>query len=168
MTSKQKSRTVTPDERESIVRDMRAGMARNELAKKYGRSGQTISAIAKAEGHDFLAELAETTRLKLARATETFKANSAERRAELAAYGLQRAQELLDEMNEPCQVFNWDKDGNFDTQTLARPPHETRVKMMQGYRWALQTAVDVSRHDEKGDVGMSQLEGWLKAMTGRT
>lgn len=87
-------RPVGDKERANIIADMHAGMARNAIARKYVRSGWTISTIAETIGFEF-------DRSQTALALAAGKLDVAKAQQDLARSFLVRAQEALDQLDMP-------------------------------------------------------------------
>lgn len=87
-------RPVGKEERADIITDMRNGMPRNAIARKYTRSGWTISTIAETIGFEF-------NREQTALALAAGKLDVAKAQQDLAKSFLVRAQEALDQLDMP-------------------------------------------------------------------
>lgn len=96
-----RAKPITAEER-ALVRQWHAEhVSRNEMCKRLGRGGKTISRIATEEGLSF-----DRTG-SLAVATAVKKADAAERRARLQLDSLEAAEKLLRQMFSPARVYNF-------------------------------------------------------------
>jgi hypothetical protein len=92
-------RPVDDEERANIIADMRTDMPRNAIARKYNRSGWTISNIAESIGFEF-----DRSHTALAIAARDLDIAAAQQT--LARSFLIRAQEALDRIDEPTDVLH--------------------------------------------------------------
>lgn len=151
---------ISDAERQAIVDLLPSGMSAAKIAKQVGRSIQTVSRIAQAEGHRW----GDTN---LAHAHEARSAYSAERRAEIAARFTEECDRLLDELHGEYLVFNFGgKDNTFEERTLVEPPTEAKRQLIQAAREAMRTVLDIDRHDNKGDTVGSAFDAFLERMMG--
>lgn len=86
---------LTDSEREQIADAIRAGEARNEIARRFGRSPDTVSRIAAAAGLDF-------DRTMTQNATAARKADTDARWEKLRGDLVVAAERLLGELEQPC------------------------------------------------------------------
>lgn len=138
---------VTDDERRRILEHLRTGASCNATAKKFHRSPDTVSRIAKKAGHSF-------GHTNLARAHEARKAYGAEQRASTAARLHEEADRLLDALHEPHRVWNiGGKDNVYTEHRHPEPDVGAKYTMIRAAREALRTVLDIDRHDNRqGDV----------------
>lgn len=111
------AKPVTEAER-IAVRELHAqGVSRNEMCKRLGRGGRTISRIAAELGLSF------DRSGSLAVATEVKKADAAARRARLQVDMLEAAEKLLVQMFAPAKVYNFGgKDNVYEERAHDEPP----------------------------------------------
>ncbi|MFI9824428.1 helix-turn-helix domain-containing protein [Streptomyces sp. NPDC052013] len=146
-----KARPVTDEDRQR-VRELHAdGKGRNEIAELLGRSGRTISTIAKDLGLSF-ARAAEVRQ-----ATEIRQADLEARRTAFAIRLQDIAEREANKIDKPHTYFDWGgKDHDFDTYEAPEPtPADKRALMA-----TVATAVDRSLklvppkdEDGSGEVG---------------
>lgn len=149
---------VTDDERAEIIALIQSGQSCKAVAKTVGRSPDTISRIARSIGWTF-------GRTNLERARETRSAYCAERRAEIAATATEKAERLLAEMEEPFVAFNFGgKDNTYNEHHLDRPPTDAVRAMVQSFRDLMRTVIDIDRHDNQAEDGISAVDQWLRGI----
>jgi hypothetical protein len=85
-------------EREIVVAWIRAGVARNEIARRTGRGGQTVSTVAKQEGLTFVRDVMIPARAAKA-------SDLANRRLILATKAAEKLDKLLDAIDGPLTVY---------------------------------------------------------------
>lgn len=154
------AKPVTPDERAHIIELLHTGKSANTIAREAGRSVDTISRIAKAEGHRF-------GQTNLAHAHEARRAYGAEARAETARRFHQRANELLEQMEGEYLVFNFGgRDNTYEEHVLAGPPVEAKRQLIQAAAQAMKVVLEVDKHDNAGGGDVAAVDQWLAAMTG--
>lgn len=154
---------LTPDERDHIIKLIRAGWHRNDIATNLGRSRGTVTNVANTIGHNW-----ETVgQSALTRARETRSAYCAERRATLAARFTEEAEQLLDQMHRPHLAYNFGgRDNTYEEHQLDEPPVDAKRALIQAAREAMRTVLDIDRHDNKGDEGAAAVDSWLRGMIG--
>lgn len=156
------AKPLTDHERQAITDLLTANpdLACNEIARRTGRSPDTISRIARQIGHRF-------GRTSVARAREARSAYSAERRALLAARATERAEELLGAMGEPYTAFSFGgRDNVYSEHVLDVPPVEVRRQIAQAVRDLVRTVLDIDRHDNRADAGNADVDRWLVHVMG--
>lgn len=154
------AKPVTPDERAHIVDLLHTGKSARTIATQTGRSVDTISRIAAAEGHRF-------GQTNVARAHEARRAYGAEARAETAKRFHERANELLELMDGEYLVFNFGgRDNTYEEHTLPTPPVEAKRQLIQAAAQAMKVVLEVDKHDNAGERGVAAVDAWLAAMTG--
>lgn len=154
-------RPVGDQDRDQVQALHAQGLSRNDIARKMGRSGRTVSRIADALGLTF--ERGEKTRA----ATEARKADAKVRRAALALALLEDAERLRQAMWAETRVFNFGgRDNTFAEQTLTEPPHADKLRLMQAAGVAIDKAVNLDKYDRVDD-SLNGVDAWLAAMTGQ-
>lgn len=109
-----------PDKtRAAILEDIRAKAGSTRaIAARHGVSDATVRKIAKDEG-----ETEAFTREHTEKATRARVADMAELRTRVAQKYLRKADELLDQIDEPHTVFSFGgKDNSYNEHTFDRPP----------------------------------------------
>ena len=145
------------DERQRIIDLLPGGRSARSIARETGHSTSTISSIAKSVGHEF-------GRANLARAQEARQAYGAEWRADFAKRLSAKCDDLLGDMDGAYLVYNFGgKENDYNEHTLAAPPTEAKERLVKSIRLAMQTILDIDRHDNQGG-DTSAVEEWLKAM----
>lgn len=111
------AKPVTDEER-AAIREMHAqGVGRNEMCKRLGRGGRTISRVAAELGLSF------DRSGSLAVATAVKKADAAERRARLQVNMLEAAEMLLEQMFQPARVYSFGgKENEYNERQHDEPP----------------------------------------------
>jgi hypothetical protein len=106
-------RSLSAAESARIVEAIRAGAARNEIARQFGRSPSTVSKIATAAGLSF-------DRAATAAATEAKRVDMEERRSQVAERLLSDAERLRERIWQPAIVYRW-HEGELLTDVLPSP-----------------------------------------------
>jgi len=155
-----KGKRVTDADREAVRRMHAEGKGRNDIATALGRSGRTISEIAKSLGLSF------ARAAQVRQATEIRQADLADRRAALAQRLQEVAERELEKVNKPHVYFDWGgKDHDFDTYEAPEPtPSDKRALL-----GVVATAVDRSLKlapPEQDAEGLAAVDAWLKGMMG--
>lgn len=153
-------RPVTDEDRDQ-VRELHAeGLSRNEIARRIGRSGKTVSNIAKAAGLTF------ERGPEVAAATEARKVDAKARRAALALALLDDAERLRQQLWEGCQVHNFGgKDNTFETAWISEPTFRDKRDIITAVGVAVDRSVKLDAYD-RADEQMSAIDAWLAAMSG--
>lgn len=145
---------VTDADREQVQALHAEGLSRNEIARRIGRSGRTVSRIADDLGLDF--ERGERTRA----ATEAKKADAKARRAQLALDLLDDAARLREQLWQPAIVFNFGgRENTYEQHELPRPPAADQLKIVQAATIAATKSLDIEKHD--ADTGNEDERGML-------
>lgn len=132
---------LKPAERKRILALHADGMSRNDIARTVKRSSSTVTRIVHEAGGTF-----DRTATKAA--TEARKADLAEKRALLREKYLQRADELLEQMTQPCVVFNFGgKDNTYAERRLDKPPVKDLRDLMQAASTATSAEIRISQAD---------------------
>lgn len=141
------------------VRELHAqGKSRNAIAEEIGRSGRTVSRIAKELGLTF-------DRERTRAATEAKKDDARAKRAALALALLDDAQRLRRQLWKPAHyVDHGGKEFDRVDWTLPEPTFADKQKIMQSVGIAVDKAVRLDEYD-KADVATSGVDAWLQHMT---
>ncbi len=138
------AKPLTDQERQAIADLIRTGKSRNEVAALCGRSPDTVSRIAT----DIEWTFGQTN---VARAHEARSAYAKERRAELAAGAMERAQELITGFEaEQAHVTSM---GEVVSAPLDAKGQKDRAQAVQ---LLTRTVLDIARHDSAADEGKAR------------
>jgi transposase-like protein len=153
-------RPLPPDKRAAIVRDITTGgKSAGRIARDHGVAQSTVSRIAKQDGLDF-------DRSQTKRATEAAVADNKARRAVISRKFLEKADELLDQMDQPHLVFNFGgKDNTYNERELDRPPTADLRNLIVSAATAFDKHLAADRHDSD-DQGLAAVDAWLRTMLG--
>lgn len=152
---------LTDAERQQVIDLLKTGKSARSISRETGRPPSTISDIAKSVGHHF-------GQANLARAHEAQSAYSAEWRADFAKRLSAKCDDLLSEMSGPYLVYNFGgRDNVYTEHMLDAPPTEAKAQLVKSIRLAMQTILDIDRHDRSED-DMAVVDEWLKALRGET
>lgn len=150
--------TGLPDEDRARILELHAqGMSRNDIAREVGRSGSTVSKVVRDAGLAF-------DRTSTIEATRARQADLAEMRADLEMRYLERAAELLEQMDEKHIVFNiGGKDNVYTEHTLDRPTTGDIRNLMQSASIATTASLKIATSGV-GDTDHSAVDAWLEHM----
>lgn len=136
---------VTDAERERVRELHAAGKGRNEIAELLGRSGRTVSAIAK----DFGLTFARADQVRVA--TQVRQADLADRRAALAQRLQDVAERELEKLTQPHTYFDWGgKDHEFDTYEAPEPTPADKRALMGVVATAVDRSMKLAPPKEEG------------------
>lgn len=153
MGKRPQSPPVTPEERARVQELHAAGKGRNEIARDIGRDGATITKICRTLGLSFERE---ATRVAVA----ARKVDLAARRAEISAKFLAKADDLLDQIDEPHLVFSFGgKFNEYNEHTLDKPPTSDIRNLMTSAAVAMDKHLAAEKHDTAS--GAEQIAGLL-------
>ncbi|WP_202516588.1 helix-turn-helix domain-containing protein [Streptomyces sp. SID161] len=140
-----KARPVTDQDRKR-VRELHAeGKGRNEIANALGRSGRTISTIAKDLGLSF------SRAAEVRQATEIRQADLANRRAALAQRLQDVAERELEKVDKPHTYFDWGgKDHDFDTYEAPEPTPADKRALLGVVATAVDRSLKLAPPKEEG------------------
>ena len=149
---------LTDADRQQILALHAKGMTRNDIARTVKRSQSTISRVVAGAGKS-------VDRTDTRAATEARKADLAEKRARLREKYLQRADELLEQMTQPCVVFNFGgKDNSYEEHTLTSAPSGDKRNLMQAAATALAKHEALVKMDQSME-NHSAVDAWLEHIT---
>ena len=132
------------------------GLGRNEIAKLTGIGAASVTRIVQADGGSF-------DRSKTEQAVKARQVDMASLRGQVAQKLLTRANELLDDMDEPFLAFNFGgKDNTYAEHLLERAPVEARHTMIRAAATAMRTHTDLVKFDS--DQGQGHAESLLDAI----
>jgi hypothetical protein len=141
---------VTDAERQRVLDLITADPTRSagSIAREVGRSHQTVQRIGAAAGHSW-------DRSATKNATQARQADNAARRAAVSARFLDKANELLDQMEGPFLAFNFGgRDNTYNEHELERPPTGDLRNLMVAAATAFDKHLAAERH-ESGDPDVS-------------
>lgn len=152
---------LTDEQRAAITADLEGDTkSRNEIAREHGVSPSTVSKIAREKNKTF-------DRAKTEKATRARVSDMAALRAQVAEKYLRKADELLDQMDEPHLVFSFGgKENTYNEQLLERPPTGDLRNLMTASAVALDKHLKIISADtESGSAGAaSMLSGIADAL----
>jgi len=149
---------LDPAKRAAIAEDIRAGKARNAIARERGVSPATVSNIARENNLTFDRTLTET-------ATRAKQIDNKARRAALAERLLDKATDLLDLMDEPYLVYAFGgKDNDYNEHLRDRPPATDLRNLMTSAAVAIDKHAVLEKLDtDSGAAGARSMLGELGA-----
>lgn len=145
-------RPVEPQKRAEVIALFGEGFSRNEIARRAGVAGATVSKICAGEGLEF-------DRSMTALAVRAHQIDLAEERVLLAKKIAVRADELLEDMDAPMMVHNFGgRENTFVEELIDAPTVEARQRMMTGVGIAFDK---ITRIVERSTDGVVQANGIL-------
>lgn len=149
-----------PELRQAVIDDLPSGMSCRAIAERNGVSADWVSKLAKTVGHRWGAK-------HTAAAAAVNREYGAEHRALLRRMFQQRAQQLLDEFNEPYLAFSFGgRDNEYNEHRFDTPPIEARRQMIQAAATAVKEARALDEHD-RTDEHLSDFDTWLAQISGQ-
>lgn len=155
MASPRPRRPVTAEDFDQ-VRELHAQhLSRNEIAKRLGRSGRTVSRIAADLGLSF--DRANDPHLR--KATEARKADARARRAALAVALLEDAERLRQQIFAPVVVYSFGgRENNFAEAQASRPSPRDVRDLMTAVGIAIDRSIKLEQLDaDTGTTGARAL-----------
>jgi hypothetical protein len=148
------------DKRAAIQADIEASQkSRNQIARDHDVSVGTVTNIAKAAGLTTAFDRSQTKT-----ATEAKKADNAALRASTSRRLLEKANELLDQMDQPHVAFHFGgKDNTYNEKQLDRPPVADLRNLMTAAAVAVDKHLVIEKHDNSGE-SHAAVDAWLDAM----
>ncbi len=146
------------DKRAAILADIRSGILGNRrIADKHEVAPSTVSRLAAEAGIVGAFERSQTKN-----ATEAVIADSRALRAATARRLIAKANDLLDQMDQPHIVFNiGGKDNIYTEQLMDRPPTGDLRNLMVTAATAIDKHIVLERHDATDPGAMGSLLGSL-------
>lgn len=130
---------------------------RNQIAREHDVSVGTVTKIAKESGATDAFDRSQTKN-----ATEAVIADSRALRASTARRLIVKANDLLDQMDQPHIVFNiGGKDNIYTEQLMAKPPTGDLRNLMVTAATAIDKHIVLDRHDATDPGAMGSLLGTL-------
>jgi len=152
-----RGRPVAQQDYDDVRRLHAAGLGRNAIQAETGRSGRTVSRIAKELGLSF--ERGEQVKA----ATEAKKTDAAARRARLQVDMLEAAEKLLGQMFAPTVVFNFGGSENiYREKTRLEPPFKDKREIASALTQLVNGSTRLAELD-KG-TGIDQAKSMLGAL----
>lgn len=137
-------RPVTEADRTQVRTMIEAGMSRNAIARQLGRSGHTITGIARELGLTF--DRANDPQLRAA--TDARIADGRRRRAQLQLVALDNANRLARQMFVPTTVFNFGgKDNTYNERQLDEPTTRDKRDLAVAIQALTNSAIRLAEHD---------------------
>jgi hypothetical protein len=138
--------TVTDTERTKIIAAIKAGDSSRTIAKRFGRSTNTIAKISKAAGVPFSRPGIET-------ATRIRKLDNAARRAILEAGMLDDAIRLRAELFAPTTIHNFGgRDNTYASENIPQPTITGKRELASAIRTLTDGAANLAKANDNGGV----------------
>ncbi len=147
------AKPVSPDERERIVAEFGTGKSCKQIAREVGRSADTISRIAREEGHEF-------GRTNIANARRANLAYGAERRAAIRASTVENVERLLGQMFAPATIHNFGgKDNTYNSHEINEPTFRDKQSIGQTIAtlWRVVQAIDAVEETQNDTAGIDRV-----------
>ncbi|MBF8193269.1 helix-turn-helix domain-containing protein [Nonomuraea sp. K274] len=153
-------RPIPDNVRQNILDDINAGeKSRNQIARDHNVSVGTVTNIAKRAGLTTAFDRSATKN-----ATEAAKADNAALRAATSRRLLVKANELLDQMDQPHLAFNFGgKDNTYNEKQLPKPPVSDLRNLMTAAAVAVDKHLVIEKHDNSGE-SHAAVDAWLTEM----
>lgn len=149
---------IPDDKRNAIADDIRAGKPRNQIARDHDISAGTVTNIAREIGLTSAFDRSATKN-----ATAAAVADNRAWRALTSRRFLKKANDLLDQMDQPHIVFNiGGKDNVYTEHLMDRPPTADLRNLIVSAATAFDKHLAQDRHDAGGDV--SEVESLLDSL----
>lgn len=146
---------ISDDIRAAILADIKAGQkSRAQIARDHGVAGSTVAKVADQAG-----ETADFARARTENATRAVQADLAKKRAEISARLLEKAAELIAQMDEPHLVFSFGgKDNQYAERTIPKPTTGDVRNLMTSAAIALDKHMKIQDYErglgDQGDKGV--------------
>lgn len=150
---------VTDEDREQVRALHAAGLGRNEIAREIGRSGETVSKIAKALGLSF------ERGPEVAAATAAKVADAKARRAQLMHELLDDAERLRVQLFAPTTIHSFGgKENTYNSKDVDQPLFRDQRDIIQSVSTAITASIRLDQHDaDTGADGAKSMLGALAA-----
>ena len=147
--------------RRAILTDIKAAKPRNQTARDHGVSPSTVTKIAQAEGLENAFDRSQTKK-----ATAAAVADSKAERARTSRRFLDKANALLDQMDQPHTAYAFGgRDNNYNEHEFSKPPVDALRTLITAAAIAFDKHIAQDRHDAEKDDGLASVDEWLAAMT---
>ncbi len=159
---------LTDAERDAIAADIAAGMARNEIARKHGRSAGTVTKIAQDRGLTF-------DRSAVKSACEAKQADNRARLASLQSDIIDDAIRLRQQLWKPCvelkpMVVSGGMHAPAHVEIVKvkrqQPTFADQQKIATSVAICVDKAIAIDRHSDGGDGMRSDLDRFLAHLIG--
>lgn len=155
-------RRIDDDKRAAILADIKAGKARNLIAREYEVSAGLVSKIAKEADVTDAFDRSHTKN-----ATEAAQADNAASRTRLAARFLEEAHKALDDLHGPYTVYSFGgKDNLYNDHKLDEPPSSDKRNFMIIAATAADKHMAIDKH-ASNTQGLSAVDEWLAHVLGK-
>lgn len=148
-------RPVTDEERDFMLADMREGMSRNAIARKYGRASGTVTDVAREHGHVF-----DRSQTELARAARQLDVKEAQEK--LAKMFLERGIEALEAMDGRYEITQWSPPSEFHSGEFVTTSVEPSPRDLQNYMTT--AAIGMQRARELLATGVNDDQAAARSM----
>lgn len=151
------AKPVSQEERERIIAAFATGKSCRQIAREFGRSTGTISAIAAETGHEF-------GRSNVLRAVEINRRYGAEWRANAKQRMAEAFDDFMDDLKRPTLVYAFGgKDNVYNEHTLEKPDAKTKRDIINSAAVAYRTIEAMDKADQGGaDDPLTQWVDLLK------
>lgn len=153
-------RPVTDEERQEVARLHGEGMSRNDIARTMGRSGYTISTIAKDLGLSF------ERGPEVIAATKARQTDLAALRSQLALDLTYDAMRLRGQVWEPATIYAFGgKDNTYAEESVPEPPALDKKTLMTAAGIAIDRSLKLAPLETDAQ-GLAAVDEWLRGMLG--
>jgi len=157
---------LDPAVREAIENDIRAGLKRNEIARKHEVSGATVTNIGKKLEADGAGPAFDRSGTK--RATEAREVDSAESRSRLRALLLADAHRLREQLWKPCTIHHFGgKDNTLASLDLDQPTFADQRQIMTTVGIAIDKIVRLDGGDQAEQQAASLIQSLVEDIRSR-
>lgn len=153
-------RKITLEVEEAIAEDLRLEVSHRKIATKMGISPAAVQKIAKKYG------IQSGKRTQTEQATRARMVDLKSARTLLSARMLQKANEMLDLMEQKYEVFNFTGLGDFKTRLISRPQSGDMRNFMTAAAVAVDKHVVIAKLDQESDTSASDVDQWLRSVAG--
>lgn len=147
------AKRITPEEREQIIALFPSGLSCRQIAEQTGRSIQSVSNIAREEGHVF-------GRLNVANARIANLAYGAERRANVRMKTVESVEKLLGQMFAPATIHNFGgKNNTYNSRDIDEPVFRDKQSIAQSIAtlWRVVEAIDKAEETQNDTTGLDRV-----------
>lgn len=138
------AKPVSSEERERIIAAFATGKSCRQIAREFGRSTGTISAIAADVGHEF-------GRSNVARAVEINRRYGAEWRAQARQKLADAFDELMADLKKPLLVYSFGgRDNTYNEHQLKKPDPTAKKHLIQAASTAMRTITEMDKAEQGG------------------
>lgn len=147
--------------REAILADIRPGqLGRNQIARRHGVSGPTVTNIAQEAGLTTAFDREHTKN-----ATEALRLDNAQLRARTSRRFLDKANDLLSQMDQPHLAFHFGgKDNTYAEREMPKPPVDALRNLIVSAATAFDKHLKAELFDGEHE-GLAAVDAWLRGIT---